>query len=425
MNPSADSERASNLSTSIPSERALAALWRRAHTLSEGLVTEDGRRLRVVYPGRASPRAGPDFRDAVLATGEGELLTGDVELHLNAPDWYRHRHDVDPSYNGVILHVVLRPKGGLPAKQRSKTAAPVASLAAAATSLEGGGMPAHDLLGHLRAMDAPTLGRALDRAGDERFLARSQGYALELAEAGPDQAMYRGLMEALGYASNRRPFRRLADLVPLASLGQLRGEPRATRLLAFRAMLLGAAGLLSAVTPPEEAAQMEGLLRRLPKVRAMSVGEWRLRRGRPANHPLARIAGMAHLLDRHMESGLLGGLAEEVRRGDARALARRLRVPPFIGGDRAGDMAVNVVLPLLHSYAAMRGDATLREGCVRLYQVFPKLSDNEITREMKRLLAVEGASKVVSTARRHQGLVHMYKRLARGLAVGQAEPAIA
>ena len=59
--------------------------------VADGLETEDGRRLRVVYPGRLSGLAGPDFRDTVLETEAGELITGDVELHVDAPDWYRHR----------------------------------------------------------------------------------------------------------------------------------------------------------------------------------------------------------------------------------------------------------------------------------------------------------------------------------------------
>ena len=121
---------------SKPRERALAVLWQRAHKLSEGLVTEDGRPFRVVYPGRANPRAGPDFHDAVIATPSGELVMGDVELHLNAPDWYGHRHHTDPGYNGVILHVVLRPKGRSASEQQSGTWAPVASIAHVAPLLE-------------------------------------------------------------------------------------------------------------------------------------------------------------------------------------------------------------------------------------------------------------------------------------------------
>ena len=112
-------EAAVNHESEIASERALAVLWQKAHTLPDGLMTEDGKRFRVIYPGRVNSRAGPDFHDAIIATEDGDQITGDVELHLNAPDWHSHHHDTDPNYNGVILHVVLRPKHRMTSRQQS------------------------------------------------------------------------------------------------------------------------------------------------------------------------------------------------------------------------------------------------------------------------------------------------------------------
>ena len=111
-----------------PNERAMADLWRNAHTLSEGLVTQGGRRWQVVYPGRPGDGAGPDFRDAVFTDDRGDLVFGDVELHLNARDWYGHRHHVDPGYDGVVLHVVFHPSGGGLTVLHSGAAVPVAAM---------------------------------------------------------------------------------------------------------------------------------------------------------------------------------------------------------------------------------------------------------------------------------------------------------
>ena len=102
----------------VPDEAALSTLWRRAHTLSEGLVTRDGRRWHVVYPGRPADGAGPDFRDAVFADQDGELVFGDVEIHLDQRDWRTHGHHLDPAYDGVVLHVVLDPGAPPPPKSR-------------------------------------------------------------------------------------------------------------------------------------------------------------------------------------------------------------------------------------------------------------------------------------------------------------------
>ena len=66
MSPNALQISESSRPFSVTSERAMASLWQKADTLSEGLVTEDGRRFKVKYPGRANARAGPDFHDAIL-----------------------------------------------------------------------------------------------------------------------------------------------------------------------------------------------------------------------------------------------------------------------------------------------------------------------------------------------------------------------
>ena len=46
------------------------------------LKAANGRRFRVVYPGRPGTTAGPDFRDAVLEEEGVGLVRGDVEVHV-------------------------------------------------------------------------------------------------------------------------------------------------------------------------------------------------------------------------------------------------------------------------------------------------------------------------------------------------------
>ena len=38
---------------------------------------------------------------------DAEMVTGDVELHMQGAQWEGHRHHTDLDYNGVILHVVF------------------------------------------------------------------------------------------------------------------------------------------------------------------------------------------------------------------------------------------------------------------------------------------------------------------------------
>ena len=61
---------------------------------------------------------GPDFRNACLQLGDITWY-GDIEIHIHASDWHKHKHHLDPNYANVILHVVtendhpLRMKGEL------------------------------------------------------------------------------------------------------------------------------------------------------------------------------------------------------------------------------------------------------------------------------------------------------------------------
>ena len=390
------------------------ALWQRADALVDGMATEDGRRFWVIYPGRANPRAGPDFHDAIIQTEAGERITGDVEFHLRAPDWHAHGHDSDANYNAVILHVVLSPKGQAESERQSGLRTPVASMADAVHLLveATGALP--DALADVGYADGSGLNEALDRAGDERFLARSRGFAHELAKTSPDQVVYGGFMEALGYASNRKPFRELSQRVPF-SLAELRGEPPTTRLLALEALLVGGSGLLSHVRPPEAARRMRAMIRHLPARPAMSARRWHLFRVRPANHPVSRAMGAARLIDRYMDTGLSAGLEADALSGDAALLTERLTTGPFIGKGRARDMAVNVVLPFLHAYSGFKRSPRLRRECVQLYQEFPALADNEITREMTRVLGHKAGRVEITGARRQQGLMHMYRSMSAAL----------
>ena len=48
---------------------------------------------------------GPDFRNACIQLGDITWY-GDIEIHIHASDWHKHKHHLDPNYANVILHVV-------------------------------------------------------------------------------------------------------------------------------------------------------------------------------------------------------------------------------------------------------------------------------------------------------------------------------
>ena len=389
-------------------ERLLAKFWKERAARQMGLRTEAGKRVRVVYPGRSGVTAGPDFRDALLDVEGVGLIRGDVELHINQADWNAHGHGGDPNYNGVVVHGALQVSSP-ETRLQSGSLAPVVDLSALLAETAGN-EPTFDLwqvLGRKGFSRPATLAEAeniLDRAGDRRFKTRS-GWLLRCIEAdGPDQALYQALMEGLGYSSNRAPFLRLAEVAPYRALAgaalELAIEERAA---AIGRWLLSRSGLA------------ENTFDGGPSLKGMGPvidrREWHLFRVRPSNHPKRRIYGAAALLSRFLEPGLAEGLREEVQWLNPAKLTTRLSAssrsgPAYVGRGRAKDLAVNAVLPLIHAWDEIP-DGAAQGAPEKLYQRFPMLAGNEITREMTEQLLPAEWSGAVSNARRQQGLLHL------------------
>ena len=85
-------------------EMLMQYMWEHRLWGARELATNDGRRVRVIDPGRRNTDAGPDFFNAKVEI-DGCLWAGNVEIHYRASDWHRHGHDDDPAYDTVVLHV--------------------------------------------------------------------------------------------------------------------------------------------------------------------------------------------------------------------------------------------------------------------------------------------------------------------------------
>ena len=86
-------------------ERLLHYVWKHRMLPVGTLIATDGQELEVIDPGLHNRDQGPDFFNAKIRLG-ATVWAGNVEVHQRSSDWYRHRHDSDPAYNSVILHVV-------------------------------------------------------------------------------------------------------------------------------------------------------------------------------------------------------------------------------------------------------------------------------------------------------------------------------
>ena len=382
-------------------ERLLARLWQ-TRAQRRSLSTADGRRVRVLYPGRRNGGPGPDFKDAMIQVEEAPPQRGDVEVHLTDSGWREHGHHEDPNYNNVVLHVVMRQRAKGSTERQDGREVPVTALSGADGEAEA---PLElPLLRKWKSLKKADLILTIEEAGERRFRKRSNFYLDELLGQDADELLYRGIMESLGYSRNRDAFLKLARLVPwrgLCRVGEgLYGARRASEL---RKLLKVTAGL-------EEG---ERAARTVLRGEVMDRGEWRFAGVRPGNQPLPRIEGAAALAARFLDTGLVHGLRPAMAEDGPGPLARALTASEgertLIGRSRALDAAVNHVLPFFHAWSVLVENGSLAEDALRLYFRMPRLADNEMTREMASLLEIE--RRLLRGAVAQQGLIQMYREM--------------
>jgi len=86
-------------------EDLLHFIWKYKKLNLKELHTTDGLPIFIENTGTHNQLAGPDFFNAKITIGS-QLWAGNVEIHINASDWFAHHHEKDVNYNTVILHVV-------------------------------------------------------------------------------------------------------------------------------------------------------------------------------------------------------------------------------------------------------------------------------------------------------------------------------
>jgi len=411
------------------SEKQATLIWQQL--LAKELISAEDEMVSVIYPGRINGDNGPDFRDAVILNNS-RLTKGDVEVHVKSSDWYNHGHHADAAYNNVILHVVMRHDCNSTTLLQNGKAVPVLCLAKALRHqayLLPYHLPCFQILNRL---DMQSLKNLLNTAGEARFKQKAIHFRAELEQKEGGHVLLRGIMRALGYAKNTKPFEHLGDRVLLNSIESQKG------LAIKQALLLGKAGLLPSqrwqgeFAEKKEFQKLEKLWRSADrKVETMKEGDWNLSHIYPNNSPVRRIVALSYLLERYTEKKLLAGILQLVKEaplpgghcvlengmtvtGDGYwwdhfdfDVTSKTRKSALLGKSKVSEIIVNVVLPFAFSWGELTADAKITENALDLYRNYPKLSENCLTYHMKKQVDLEESCNI--TACHQQGLIHIFK----------------
>jgi hypothetical protein len=398
------------------SELTLSRIWQDGNVARE-MRTVDGRRVAIVYSGVWTHQNGPDFRDAMIEI-DGRLYRGAVELHLRSSDWFRHGHQHDPAYDGVILHLVAEhdtaddahgPAGGaIPTVVISDfLTEPLDLLASRIFAVPLGALGSRTCLPTLAGSRTGAVHDVLQRAGWKRLVARQLRFSQELTRLPAAEVLYRGFLDAFGFMQNRAGMATLGERLPLAVL-EAAGNDAATPLL------VGTAGFLPLSPSHAELVGMdvvaiEGIEQRYRELEEhwrlspLPVTTWVLNRVRPANHPVRRLASFGALIDGAAADGLLPTLLG-LPLDDGRSWREWLEgVRPAIGRSRADQICVNVLAPFLAAFAEGTGDDDLAEKVAVVWERLPGSVDDSVAKAALRQI-VGGQRFRVSLAIESQGL---------------------
>ncbi len=440
-------------------EGFLYHLWLNRSFEKYDLSTINGHSVEIVEKGTRNYDAGPDFLDALIRL-DGELLRGDVEIHAIAGDWYAHGHHRDPRYNNVILHIVTMScpnhfrtvcENGkaVPALNFDDYLEKTAEELELYSDLQEG--PAH-VQCSLRDKDTSVIRAILEQAGKKRLMIKAARFAERRTSDSWDQLFYCWLCEALGYSKNQIPFRRLAITLPVDTLWQfIWNDPPHVARRKCEAFLFGGAGLLPEKWQNEKdrnsyEQELLSYWHACPlraKIDILRPESWQFFRLRPQNFPTRRIAAAAEYVHRFMNKGFVESLTQALCTKAAKAHKvfseleklfiietssywathysfteampenQSTKKSRLIGKERARDIVINVALPGLLAYAQEADDRHLKNKVMDIFERYPRLSDNEITRKMRKQLFgyAKGGSDCVKRACQQQGLVHLRKEV--------------
>ena len=434
-------------------EHFVQTVWNDQRFLDFDLKSTDGRPIQVLKPGFWNSDAGPDFVHAEILI-DGDLYAGDVEIHIGSSSWYNHEHHLDPRYNRVILHVVfLNDDINLRTRLQSGKRIPTLEL------LDRLDAPIGDLFDEREStqkspgacrvtgnrLKIERVQSVFDNLGQERLLEKAGMMRNLLVRVDFEQLLYEGIMEALGYAKNRKPFRELAQRVPFS---ELLGKSDET----IQAILFGMSGLLPSQSQQETEwdegdrkfiEQLESIWESAEQYKnptRMMAEQWHFAKMRPANYPSRRIPAIAQIISRCQNTLMMDflPLIEGAATANKRALARirhrlqeRLTLAPsgywedhshfgkgipqrgaaLIGAARASDIIVNILLPLTLVWAEHSESLKLIEAVQRLYDSYPKLQENHIIQGIEaQIFSQEQPIKLISpSAKKQQGAIYLHR----------------
>lgn len=411
-------------------EQFLHFIWQYQYFKKDHLFTHTHEKINILYPGNLNDNAGPDFGFARLYLGNLKWY-GDVEIHIKSSDWNQHKHQEDPAYDNVILHVVWENDKSV--NRSDGTLIPILELKnlvdtqllhryqelleARQTHLIEQNIPCANVIQNVKPitklsmLDKVVTQRLEKKAGEVQWLLEQNNRNWEITA-------YNLLAKNFGFKVNSDPFLRLSQALPFKIAAK-----HSHSLFQLEALLFGQAGFLEANIQEQYICDLQQEYRFFVKKfnlqkKGLSRDQWKFSRLRPANFPTLRIAQFAALFHHHQN---LFAFFSQTK--DFKTMVKGLKIPAshywqnhYHFGNQMGtnkpvvkklgqksieNIIINTTVPLLAAMGLERDDTSYIDRAINYLQHLPP-EKNKILDQWKNL------SIPVKSAFDSQALIELY-----------------
>ncbi|MBO7458373.1 MAG: DUF2851 family protein [Paludibacteraceae bacterium] len=360
--------------------------------------TTDGRKVEILSVGEHNRDAGPDYSHARIRIDDREWV-GNIEIHVCASDWTKHRHHLDKAYDTVILHIVRT--ADKPVYNSRRELVPQCELQYPSdkdylSGLFDAAQQMDSAISRIGCAEQLLREPALLTEGWRRTLLRKRldckrasiERLLQITKGSWEHALYISLARNFGFHTNSVPFEELAINTPLSYLQKHRNN-----LFQLTALLMGQAGLIQ---DDEQMVKEYEFLRTKFGLTPLDASIWKNARLRPQNNPVLRITQFAQLM--YQSEALLSKILDTHELKD---------LVPLFAVDKMGRssidiLLINTVIPYKYAYALHRNDRKQAEQAMALMDKIAA-ENNTIVRQW-RVLGQE-----VKSAADTQALLHLYQ----------------
>lgn len=367
-------------------EKLMQYVWKHRLWRSEDMVTNTGKKVRVVDPGLLNTDAGPDFFNAKIEI-DGHMWVGNVEMHYRATDWKRHHHDSDKAYDSVILHVVA--KDDAPVRRTNGELIPQLVLEVSPqfnadyASLVGATIEV-PCATKIKQVPHLIIVEWVEGLAFERLHGKVERIhqLLDSFNGSWEDVCYVTLARNFGFGINNDAFERLARRTPLRLLGK-----HSDSVLQIEALLFGQAGMLDAQKQGMDSYYNQlcteyAFLSNKFQLTPMEKESWKLFRIRPQNFPYRRIAMLAQFIEGgfRMMNRILDAEGEK----EMRALFEvelsgywtkhytfgkpNERATATLSRSSIDIILINTVAPLLYAYGELTGNYEMTDKAIKLLE---------------------------------------------------------